>query len=139
MAQLQQTGITGSLDVDGTTNARNYTLKHNNLGAISGTTTINITSGSYVSGVINGQTFFEFSGAPNNSKSTSFILELENAALFAITWPESVQWESSTAPTLSYTTTPFFSTYDILVFTTDDGGQTWRGSLSIRSAKPAPI
>jgi hypothetical protein len=136
MAQLQETGITGSLEVTDTTNATSYALLQNKLGGISGAVTINITSGSYISADIEGGTSFQFTGAPTDTKSSSFILELQNGGLYAVVWPANIQWENSETPILSYQTGPV--TVDILVFTTDDGGQTLRGSLSVRNAKPAP-
>jgi len=60
-----------------------------------------------------------------DGKACSFtlILTQDGSGSRAVTWPGSVQWASSTAPTLSSGA----ADVDIFAFLTVDGGTTWFG------------
>lgn len=94
------------------------------LDPISGAKTVDCALGQYFYGTVSGNVVFTFSNPPASGKAFGFILELTNAGSFTRTWPSSVKWSGGIAPTLSTSGT------DVLVFTTRDGGTTWRGVLS---------
>ena len=84
---------------------------------------INCSLGNYFTKTINGATTFTFSNVPA-SRAFFFVLAVTHTS-GAITWPASVSWPSSTAPTLTTGKTHLF------VFVTSDGGSTWRGNSSV--------
>jgi hypothetical protein len=115
-AQFSNTIITNS----GTT--------HNVLGSGSGSRTIDLTLGNFVSATVTGTTTWTFSNPFTSPTAVVFILELTNGGSAALTWPAAVKWPNGTAPALTA------SGVDLLTFVTDDGGTTWRGVLSIRNS-----
>ena len=84
---------------------------------------IDCSLGNYFTKTINGATTFTFSNVPA-SRAFSFVLAVTHTS-GAITWPASVSWPNSTAPTLTTGKTHLF------VFVTSDGGTTWRGNSSV--------
>jgi hypothetical protein len=108
---------------------QNYGLTHNALGSGSGTRTINLQSGNYVSATVTGATTFVFSNPLASPIACGFVLELTNGGSASITWPTSVRWPKGEAPILT------ISGVDILAFITDDGGTNWRGVVSILDSK----
>jgi len=106
----------------------NYGTSHNAMGSGSGSRTINISLGNYVSATATGTTTWSFIN-PISPGACGFVLELTNGGSAAQTWPLAVKWPGGTAPTLTT------SGVDILVFVTDDGGVTWRGVVSMLDSK----
>ena len=106
-----------------------YSLFHNRLGSRSGAVQINLESGNYVSLTCVGAISWSFANAPTGDRAGSVILELTNGGAYTQTWPVSVKWPNGIAPTL------VSSGVDVLVFITDDGGITWRGSLCIADSR----
>jgi len=106
-----------------------YGATHNVLGSGSGSRTIDLTSGNYVSATASGACTWTFSSALTSPNATGFVLELTNGGIGTQTWPASVDWPGGTAPTLTA------SGVDVLVFITDDGGTTWRGVASMLDSK----
>lgn len=98
-------------------------------GSISGAQTINNTLGTYVTATITGAVTFTFTNPATSGTASGFILELTNGGAAAITWPGSVKWPSGTAPTLTA------AGVDMLLFTTRDGGTTWRGTMTAKDSK----
>ncbi len=76
-------------------------------------------SGNYFKTILSGTYTASFDLVP--SGSYGFTLELA-AQTGAVTWPGTVVWPASTAPTVDA------GTVNILVFVTDNQGSTWRGS-----------
>lgn len=105
-----------------------YDEKVNARGTISGAQTIDCTLGTYVTATLSGSTTFTFSNPGSSGYMRGFLLELTNAGTKP-TWPASVKWPNGVAPTLTTTGV------DLLVFTTIDGGTTWRGSLTQKDSK----
>jgi len=104
---------------------KDYAEKCNNLGAISGTTSINMESGNYITATISGTTTFTFDNPYNGSNDgTSFTLVLTNGGASTVNWPVTVDWHDATAPTLTS------SGVDMLVFTTPNDGSTWYGFIA---------
>lgn len=108
---------------------KDYALTINALGSVSGSTTINLELGNYITATITGTTTFIFSNPPA-SAAGGFILELTNGGSATVNWPAIVtKWPSGVAPTLT------ISGVDVLVFVTDDNGGTWRGVASMLDSK----
>lgn len=79
---------------------------------------------------VSGATSIAFTNAPATAGALSgFILRLVNGGSAAVTWPASVDWPGGSAPTLTTSGT------DLLVFTSDDQGSTWRGAVAILDAR----
>ena len=93
----------------------------NALGSINTNTTINWSSGSYVTATIAGSLTFTFSGAP--AKGFIGTLVLTNGGSATITWPGTVTWAGATAPTLRA------AGVDVLRFYSADGTN-WFGELA---------
>jgi hypothetical protein len=112
-----------------TANIKNYNLVKNILGDISGSVTINLLNGHFVTATVTGAvTNLTFSGH-SSINASGFILELTNGGSFSIAWPNSVKWSGGTAPSLT------ISGVDVLAFVTDDDGTTWRGVVSMLDSK----
>ncbi len=107
----------------------NYGLVHNALGSGSGTRTIDLQAGNFVSATVTGNTTWVFSNPLPSPGACGFILELTNGGSATITWPTSVRWPNGEVPALTPSGT------DMLVFITDDGGTNWRGVVSMRDSK----
>jgi hypothetical protein len=71
---------------------------------------------------------FTFSNpvATGDSSSFTLILEQDGTGSRLATWPASVKWAAATAPTLTTTADKF----DVLAFTTVDGGTRWFGFVA---------
>jgi hypothetical protein len=96
-------------------------LTHNAIGNIGTNTTIDLSSGGYVSATITGNLTFTFSNPAASPNGCRFVLVLTNGGAHTITWPGSVTWAGATAPTLSA------SGVDVLQFVTGNGGTNWYG------------
>lgn len=90
---------------------------------------INLGTGNLFTKTISGATTLTVSNTPTTGNAASFILELTNAGIAAITWFSGVKWAGGTAPTLTA------SGVDVLGFYTHDGGATWRGFLLSKDSK----
>ena len=107
----------------------NYGITSNVLGLVSGSTTINLQLGNYVSATVTGITTWTFENPVPQPNACGFILELANGGSATQNWPAGIRWPSGTAPTLTSSGT------DILAFITDDGGLNWRGVVSMLDSK----
>jgi hypothetical protein len=98
------------------------------ISTVSGTTSLNLTTGNVFVRTITGNTTFTFTNPPSSGNAGSLTLILKQNAVggHAVTWPVSVEWAGGTAPVL--TTTP--NAVDVLTFATVDGGATWYGFLA---------
>lgn len=84
------------------------------------TNDINLALGNAFSKTISGTTTLTVSNVPSTGTITTFILDLTNGGVGAITW-WGVKWVGGTAPTLTS------AGRDTLGFFTHDGGATWSG------------
>lgn len=102
---------------------KDYAETVNAIGSIGGgTQDIDLTAGNVVTGTVDtSTTTFTFSNPSASGKACSFTLILTNGGSQTVNWPGSVDWASSTAPTLTT------SGVDILGFLTVDGGTIWYG------------
>ncbi len=106
-----------------------YSLAHNALGNVSGSTTVNMEVGNYVSATAVGAVNWSFTNPPTGARLGSIILELTNGGAYTQYWPASVKWPSGAAPSL------IAAGVDVLVFITDDGGINWRGAISMSDSR----
>ena len=109
-----------------------YAMTHNALGSVEGSATVNLELGNYVSATATGPVTWTFSNAPASPNAAGFVLELQNGGSFTMTWPAGVRWPNGTAPTLTNE-----NGIDVLTFITDNGGEVWRGMLSMKDSKAA--
>lgn len=95
-------------------------------------TAIDCSQGNYFIKTIAANTAFTFINVPvastGNARVFGFVIELANGGAFTTTWPAGVKWPSGIIPT------PSISGTDIFVFTTRDGGTTWRGMMSQKNS-----
>ena len=98
----------------------------NAMGAGSGSRTINLSSGEYVTATATGTATWTISGAPASTYGGGFILELTNGGAYAQSFP-GVYWPGGYAPTFTSSGT------DVVVFLWN--GTTWRGSVAMRDSK----
>ena len=94
----------------------------NALGSCTTNTTINLNDGLYVTATVGASITFAFTNPPASGYAGGFFLRLTNGGNWTITWPTSVSWSGGVAPALKYNGT------DLLSFTTDDAGTTYRGA-----------
>jgi len=97
--------------------------------AASGTAaTIDLNDGNVHHVQLTGNCTFTFSNpvATGDSSSFTLILEQDGSGSRTATWPASVKWAAATAPTLTTTADKF----DVLAFTTVDGGTRWFGFVA---------
>ena len=97
--------------------------------AASGTAaTIDLNDGNVHHVQLTGNCTFTFSNpvATGDSSSFTLILEQDGTGSRTATWPASVKWAAATAPTLTTTADKF----DVLAFTTVDGGTRWFGFVA---------
>ena len=111
-----------------------YSLAHNALGNVSGSTSLNMELGNYVSATAVGAVTWSFTNPPTSSsgvasRAGSIILELTNGGAYTQYWPAATRWPAGTAPSLTS------SGVDVLVFITDDAGTNWRGAISMSDSR----
>jgi hypothetical protein len=107
----------------------NYAVTTNALGSGSGSRTIDLSLGNFVTATVTGTTTWTFSNPVSSPNACGFVLELTNGGSATQNWPAAVRWPGGTAPTLTT------SGVDILIFITDDGGTNWRGVASMLDSK----
>jgi hypothetical protein len=92
----------------------------------SGTTTVDLSTGTNFSSTLSANTQFAFTSPASSGSVSAFTLKIvqdASASGYTVTWPASVNWPSATAPTLTATA----SAVDYFVFITHDGGSNWYG------------
>lgn len=90
------------------------------LGAVSGTTNINLGLGTNVTATIAGATTFTVSGL-SSGKVNTVTLRLTNPGAYSITWPSGTTFNLNAAPTLPA------SGNTMIVLESFDNGATWAG------------
>ncbi len=121
--------IAGTVYINENRAITRYGTTHNALGSGSGSRTIDIALGNFVSATVAGVTTWTFSNPLAAPAATGFVLELTNGGSAALTWPAAVKWPGGTAPSLTA------AGIDVLTFITDDGGTIWRGVVSMLDSK----
>jgi len=105
---------------------KDYSEAVNAIGNTVASQTIDLTAGNVITATLDvATTTFTFSNPSATGKACSFtlILTQDEGGSRAVTWPGSVQWAGSTAPTLSTGA----SDVDVFAFITVDAGTTWFG------------
>jgi hypothetical protein len=88
-------------------------------------TTVDCEAGNTFMHTLTEATTFTFSNPPATGTAYSMSIEIiqdAGASGFAVTWP-TITWPTATTPTITATA----NAVDVFVFTTRDGGTTWRG------------
>lgn len=83
---------------------------------------VNLSAGNAFSATVSGNTTFAFANPPAAGTDFVFKLTVVHSA-GAITWPAAVVWPESKPPSLTV------GRRHVFVFSTDNGGATWRGSV----------
>ena len=96
--------------------------------AVTGTVSIDLNNGNVHSVTLTGAATLTFDNpvATGDSSSFTLIVKQDGTGSRTITWPGSVAWAAATAPTLTTTADKF----DVLAFTTVDGGNRWFGFVA---------
>ena len=89
---------------------------------------IDCSVGNFFTKTASGALTWTFTNVPA-SRSLVILLQLTNGGTGTQTWPASMKWPGGTAPTLTT------SGVDLLGFTTNDGGTTWRGVALMLDSK----
>jgi molybdopterin-binding protein len=96
------------------------------LTSASGTTTIDLSLGSYFTATLTENTTLAFSNAPGSGfGQTVMVLITQASSAKTLTWPASFKWEGA-APAISTGS----GATDLLALTTFDNGATWHATLS---------
>lgn len=95
---------------------------------VTGTVSIDMNNGNVHSITLTGAATLTFDNpvATGDSSSFTLIVKQDGTGSRIITWPGSVKWAANTPPTLTTTA----DRYDILAFTTVDGGTCWFGFVA---------
>ena len=102
----------------------NHVAKVNALGNVSGSVTVNLSNGNFVTATATSGCSWSVTNLTGGSSFASyFLLELTNGGSGTQTWMSGIKWPAATAPTLQA------SGVDVLAFITDDNGTNWRGVL----------
>jgi len=121
--ELVNVDANGDLDLSGELKADSYNETYVSLSGA--TPAVDCEAGNAFSIVLSAATTFTFTNPPASGTSFTFSVEViqdASASGYAVTWP-TVTWPAGTAPTLTATA----NAVDYFVFTTRDGGTTWRG------------
>jgi hypothetical protein len=104
----------------------NSVIRHNQLGSGSGTRTIDLSQGNFISARATGACTWVVTNTSSTANFVNiFALRLQNGGIATQTWMSGIKWPNGTAPSLTA------SGIDLLVFISDDNGVTWRGLVSM--------
>lgn len=104
---------------------KDYAETVNAISTTGGAQSIDLSLGNVVTATIaTSTTTFTFTGMPATGKGGAFTLILENGGSQTVNWPGTVDWAAATQPTLTA------AGFDVLTFTTVDGGLIWYGIAS---------
>jgi hypothetical protein len=120
--------VNGGLGIAGNLIYTNSTLKVNSLGSVSGSVTIDLSLGNYVTATAIGNCTWTVVNYSGSGYASGFLLELTDGGAYTQTWMVGTKWPVGTAPTLT------FSGVDLLGFVTDDSGTTWRGVVNMSNS-----
>ena len=112
-------------DANGVITFDNGTITENTaITSSSGTATLNLRDGDSFSHTLTENVTYTFSNPAASGKVSMFNIKVtQDSTARTITWPSSVDWPSSEAPTLTTTS----GAVDVFVFFTTDGGTTYYG------------
>ncbi len=100
------------------------------LGPSNGRVTVNVSDGNVVLVLLSANTTFDFRCpiGPGVALSFTLLLLQDGSALRTVTWPSSIDWGTTGAPTLTTTA----NKVDVVTFLSVNGGKTWYGFLSAK-------
>lgn len=112
-------------DANGVITFDNGTITENTaITSSSGAATLNLRDGDSFSHTLTENVTYTFSNPAASGKVSMFNIKItQDSTARTITWPSSVDWPASTAPTLTTTS----GAVDVFVFFTNDGGTTYYG------------
>lgn len=119
--------VNGTSIIDNSSRTLNMGEVVNAIGAATGTATINLANGNFVTATLTGNCTFVFTGASAGASSFTLFLTNDSVSNRSITWPASVRWPNSIIPIRTTTA----NRTDIYTFFTLDGGANWYGSLTL--------
>lgn len=102
----------------------NFIENTQQLGTLTGTTTINCANGSIVIATLGAAIAINLSAGASTSTCRVCTLILTNGGSYVITWSNAIKWSEGLAPTLTA------NGVDILSFMTKDNGITWYGTMN---------
>jgi hypothetical protein len=116
--------------MSGRLDAKTVTQAAGALGSTIGAVAIDVAAAQYYTATVGADTTFSFSNVPAVANSIiGVILRLTNAGAHTVSWPASVKWPGGSAPAFTV------AGVDLVVLITDDGGTTWRGTLSAKDVR----
>ncbi len=95
-----------------------------------GRVTVDVADGNVVLCLLSGNTTFEFRCpiGPGVALSFTLLLLQDGSGSRTVTWPSSIDWGTTGAPTLTTTA----NKVDVVTFLSVNGGKTWYGFLSAK-------
>jgi hypothetical protein len=117
--------ISGSTIIDDTRKFSYYAETLNTIGNTTASTSINFSSGNFVTATLATNTTFTFTTPPAGAFSFTLVLTNDAVAARTIVWPASVRWPGGTSPTRTTTA----NRTDVYTFWTINAGTTWYGTL----------
>lgn len=122
--------VTNDLSVLNSMISKQYVETNGTETLASGTLTFDCSTGNVFKYLMSSSFTVAFSNVPS-SGSYGIVIQIQHSGTHSdtITWPASVYWPNSIAPSVS-SGKSFTTTYDVFVLFTDDGGTSWRGFLS---------
>ena len=95
---------------------------------VSNATQLDLSTGNFFDIILDEQTTVSFANPPASGFAKKFQVKLSILSSYvstiSVTWPNSITWETGSAPTL-----PELGQTDVLEFYTSDGGTTYYGKL----------
>ena len=112
-------------DSNGVVSFDNGTIEEStSVSSSSGAATINLRDGNVFEHDLTENVTYTFSNPASSGRASAFILKvIQDSTARSITWPNSVDWASATAPTITTTN----NGVDVFGFLTIDGGTTYYG------------
>lgn len=97
-------------------------------GSVSGSTTIDLATGSYFTATITATTVITLQSTGTNTGLRGAILKLTNPGVGTLTFSPAVKWAGGTAPTFTASGVDFVNIFS-------DDGVTFYGSMAMKDAK----
>lgn len=120
---------TGDIAITGELVADQYNESVTTVTSSSEAATLDLESGNVFTHTLSENVTYTFSNPPASGTATGFTLKIvqdSSGSGYVPSWPSSVSWASSTAPTLSTGA----NAVDVLVFFTHDGGTNYYGFVA---------
>jgi len=106
-----------------------FAIKHNAVSSVSGTLTLDLSTGNSFVTTLDENTTIVISNPPATGNYGQFAIKIIQdgaGGAYTVTWPAAVKWPSGTAPVITVTN----NAIDEVTLRTIDAGAEWRGSFS---------